>query len=113
MSNDKAQLLADLDALDALFSDESKWTQDYWAHDRAGARVNELDDSATCWCIRGAIRRVLHAQQDAHTPLREAFHKTIGTTFIASWNDEPGRTFADIKKLIADTRARVAAQEQA
>lgn len=102
MSN--AELIEALDRLDALFSDESKWTQGEFARDVKQEHVRSLAPAAVCWCILGGLSRA-----EAGYVILE-LQATIGHNMLAYWNDAPERTFADVKKLIADTRARLAAQ---
>lgn len=100
------QLLADLDALDALFSDESKWTKGWFARDADGNYVEASGVRAVCWCIYGGFIRVGN-----ENGLSDAVRASRGTgDELSDWNDAPERTFADVKQLIASTRARI--QEQ-
>lgn len=62
---------------------------------------------ANCWCLVGAI--------EASVPLpnrpkvREAIREIIGPVSIPYWNDQPGRTHAEVlellDKVISDARA--------
>lgn len=96
-----AELIAALDKLDALFSDERRWTKHSYARNAAGIPTSDSD--AVCWCLEGGCIEV------------GAFHEllpALGSTnrvCLSTWNDAPERTFADVKKLIADTRARLEA----
>lgn len=98
MSN---QLLADLNALDELFSDESKW-------------MKGVSFQGECFCLVIGARAVSHGAERREIAMVRALHKTAGLPerfadgpTLGRWNDAPERTFADIKKLIADTRARL------
>lgn len=108
------QLLADLDALDALFADESKWTKGHNAKDSSGTRCSSVDVSAICWCLYGGASRVTgygageEATYERYFALAEAMEVTADEESLASWQDQPAVTFADIKSLIASTRTRVA-----
>lgn len=109
MSN--AELIAALDRLDSLFSDESKWTQQAYARDAAGRSVDEGAESATCWCLSGALYRIFPFGK-GRLELRVAVRDALmigGIDGIIPWNDRPSRTFSDVKKLIADARARLEA----
>ena len=102
-------LIETIDALDAFFSDETKWGKG--GHPTA---------AATCWCIAEGLYRVVRSAgrkeyDDIHHAAYSALCDTLGVEDaldstadgLLDWNDAEERTFADIKKLIADTRARV------
>jgi hypothetical protein len=109
------QLLDDLDALDALFSDESKWTKRLNARAVDGGEAPPLSHNAVCWCLEGGVARVTGRvfPNARYYNLLDEFRITCGADEVYTWNDSRRRTFVQVKKLIADTRARVAAQEQA
>jgi hypothetical protein len=110
-----SQLLSDLDALDALLSDESKWTKYTVAEDASGDDCEAYSSRAVCWCLEGAAVHVTvsnWSEFPKSEALREALRDTMGVSNLADWNDAPERTFADIKSLIATTRERVAKQQE-
>jgi len=111
---DAAELLADLDALDALFASEQTWTQGELGRmcDGSGTR----DVYAACkWCISGGAMRVVGSEGSprwrrllrALEAVAEGRANSLAS--IVVWNDTVTRTFTDVKKLIADARARVSA----
>lgn len=113
-SQDRAELLADIDALDALFSSERTWTKGELARlcDGTGTRnVNE----ACAWCLSGGVAKVTGYDVEVQTfnrrwrNLLNEFAVTYGDTgqMAPAWNDKDERTFADVKQLIADTRTRI------
>lgn len=78
------------------------WTQGTYAIDANGRKTIASADDAACWCLLGAI------QGPSGFPKREVvFHLTnlastvagLPTT-IAEWNDQPGRTRAEVLALI-------------
>lgn len=105
------ELLDDLRALDALFSDESKWT-----------RGMMLDESASCCVIQGVVRVTAQKgfalrdkrQQDCLEALRSGLpekyqgESPLGNP-VALWAERPERTFADVKALI---RAAIEREER-
>lgn len=102
-------VLDDLDAMDALFSDETKWTQNALGRMCDGTRTH-LVNAACQWCLSGAAMVIDGACGDRWSALVNALEKTYDNEkffCITDWNDDDFRTFADVKKLIADTRARV------
>jgi len=105
------QLLADLDALDALFSDESKWARGNYARDAKGRPAFIGGAEAVAWCLVGGCIRITRLAADKVSPLETALCRTLdGRDYgsLAPFNDDDGRTFADIKNLISSTRARIA-----
>jgi hypothetical protein len=81
--NDRDELIADLDALDALFADASKWTQ--FSLGRLCDGTPTRDVFAACrWCISGGALRV--------TPTDSRWRALLDT-------------LADVKKLLADARS--------
>ena len=108
-------LLDQLAALDALFCDESKWTRGAFGRTASGDSCTSWDSFAVCWCLSGGINRVCRNTSDALPAAQTAERELRGALLIdepiLGWNDSPSRTFADIKKLIADTRERLQAEE--
>lgn len=98
------ELIDALDRLDALFSDESKWAKGWFAKDATGKRVRIFASDAASWCLLGAIDKA----DCPHEAIVDEFETALCRWGqLSCWNDEPNRTFADIKKLIADTRNRL------
>ena len=66
------------------------------------------------YCLLGAINRALvnspfsRVQQDqVWSSARTAIHGLVNTSFLATWNDTPGRTVDEVKHLIRETAASV------
>lgn len=104
---DRTQLLADLDALDALFSGPEKWTKGTWARDADGQGVWSGDPTAICWCLSGAINKIGCGRPQAAANLREVIE---GNGYITAINDDDAFAFDDLKRLISDARERVAGE---
>lgn len=88
-----------------LFTDESKWTQGVMARMASGASAATCDPNAYCRCLGGAI---IYCYGEDYTRvelsdqvLRKVMNK-IGTDDIVEWNDDPDRTFAEVKALIEE-----------
>lgn len=95
------QLLEDLRALDALFSDESKWTKNAPARDVSG-NITALDSPhATCWCLWGGIMRSVQRESDREGAVDRAMRGALDADVYITWNDRRATTFADVKALIA------------
>lgn len=100
-----SQLLNDLRALDALFSDESKWTKGTYARDARGAQVFPGSDNAVCWCLAGGRLTVsrgdMKRDQALAVALCDALPQGTSTSTYIHWQDDPCRTFDEIKAIIA------------
>jgi hypothetical protein len=96
-----------------LIGQPGAWTQDYYAKSVDGLEVWATSDSAVCWCMDGALRRVglgKRGYDDAIHHLVEACATARGWTgrdAVHKWNDAPDRTQAECvaKLLVAAERA--------
>lgn len=79
------------------------WTQQWWAEDRKGNIVTPDDPAAVKFCLRGAIRRVHDAGEEAalaaivranHIP--KATSPALYGGAAAEWNDRTNRTQAEV-----------------
>lgn len=106
-----AELIAALNRLDALFRDESKWTQFEAYRNKRGEPCRRIAD-AVSFCLLGGV---FTAALESYDSVCSELHRTalLGPSednkLLSKWNDAPERTFADVKRLIADTRARLEA----
>lgn len=100
-----------LKAVDALYSDESKWTKGAFGRDTDGVSTGSFNDAAVRWCALGAIRKVCGsiANIDDPQPLeaRTSFavalgdvHPVVGLYSLTASNDAAATTFADIKAAL-------------
>jgi hypothetical protein len=94
-----SSILADLDALDAFFSDETKWRKDVERIFEGRCLVLGAQDvCGPGWTdVAGALQETAGIKKQG---------VMLGVA-LGWWNDAPERTFADVKKLIADTRSRI------
>jgi len=83
------------------------WTQGEFARDAQGGKVDYRSPAAVCWCLHGFIRRELAVPIGGSTAseILSAFEQAaIGKPYIrdvsglgfVAWQDEQGRTVADI-----------------
>ncbi len=83
-----------------LYSDGSKWTKGAFARDKDGHALLEVCrriSDAQCYCLVGAIRYCyLYEEAEIRTKIR----KHLNIFYINEWNDEPLRTFAEVKALV-------------
>lgn len=86
------------------------WTQGAAARDPKGAAVDGQDPDACCWCAIGAINRATPARsfeefQAAMTTVERVLElpserDTWGLYPLASWNDDPSRTQAEVVQAL-------------
>jgi hypothetical protein len=99
-----------------LLDEPHHWTQRTYARDLHGAPTDYRGPNAVCFCALGAVNR--SADDDETAPSSWAIHvgqaaaRVVGTYVdapVASWNDRPGRTHAEV---VAAFDATIAACEQ-
>jgi hypothetical protein len=81
-----------------LLSDESKWTRRRFAATTQGTPCLPRDRRAAQWCLYGAIERC-YGVHGAEVTCRLIQHLQAS---LADWNDDPARTFADVKRLVEE-----------
>lgn len=104
-----------------LFDGGEHWIQDNWAIDADHQNVGDLDPTATCFCLQGAMARVVGYDrnggstlnaQNAYRFLDRAisvqayewdYHERSSEASITDWNDNSDRTWDEVEKLIEDT----------
>lgn len=92
------------------------WTQDSFARNAEGDKVSDHHPSATCFCAWGAVRRArTDVYLEEHFGTTDTLFSVLGLQpgdSVASWNDNPKRTQAEViaafDKAITHVRARLA-----
>lgn len=94
--------------LNELFDKPEKWTK--------GTMRRIRPDGESCWCFLGGIEKVLldmnaataYSRIDTYTgivanflPPRSTFLNSSSEREITAWNDDPYRSFTDIKEIIS------------
>lgn len=79
--------------LEFYAGDATRWTQGEDARNAFGNPVPFGHPDACCWCLSGAIRALWLSGLDAGRWF--CFADRFAGDFI-SWNDAPGRTFAEV-----------------
>lgn len=93
----------DLISIRELLEDPAHWIQGSYARNRPdGKVVPPLHPDATCWCLDGAVIRVVPPKW--RYAVRMAL---VGTGKACTWNDAPERTHADVLGAIDKALARV------
>lgn len=98
-----------------LLSDKSRWTKGSYARDKDGQPVGVRSRKAVCWCLEGAIRKVLERYKNndhyaAYFTLTcKAFMDATGTpdVHIADWNDRHIRTWRFTLTTLDDAIRRI------
>lgn len=83
-----------------------RWTQGWFAKNAEGASVGPGDADAICWCIAGFIHRL----NDGEAYIYSKFvRKVLGVgdeaEKVGEWNDEPGRTAAEVAEMFEKSAA--------
>jgi len=88
-----------------LLIDASKWTTKTSARNAEGEACSPISKDAVCWCLSGAMLKCYpdtyydHSWLEIERRLRNHL-KILGEYSLLVWNDNPKRTFQDIRDLI-------------
>lgn len=85
---------------DLFQSNPATWMQGRLAQNRYGVPVSPNAGSATCFCLGGAIAKYSPQKLQAELEAIAAVKLITGAQSIANWNDAPGRTVADVVKIL-------------
>lgn len=101
---DRERNLRRLERITDVFEGGKRWIQ--------GAYENKINGIGTCYCLVGGVEvccKTPNAEEEVKNILRLAIHKVdpiysqndlAEDVDIESWNDENGRTFADVRKVL-------------
>jgi hypothetical protein len=92
-----SQLLKDLQAINALLRNESKWTRFAPAKNKDGISTVPWEDDAVCWDIVGAIQNIV--QREAIARESAIIQALYPSGNLAEFNDR--NDFHTVKALIA------------
>lgn len=109
-----SQLVADLKAVRELLAVPERWTVEYLARNSDGKNVPDDDPAATRFCLVGAIYKIsieggetsrygyeLGRVVDLIRFIGEvAYGHQLPPRSLADWNDQPGRTHAEVLALL-------------
>jgi hypothetical protein len=134
LSYERQRLLKDIQNLRAFFTEPKLWTKGAEACSVFTRNMDKAEDhgvpyyskSAKCYCLTGAARKLLRMKPEQSEPKRFFFlmqllRETIqqspwcdGETYycgdamyVASWNDDSKRTFAQIKGVLHRAEKRM------
>ena len=84
------------------------WTQCVSARDAWGRRVEYNNVMACSWCARGAVQKIVgHNPSEITHELNVTLLELGQPNAIIAWNDEPGRTQAEVLALFDLTIERL------
>lgn len=88
----------------ALLADPARWTKGESARDLRGKEVPPNYPSAVCWCMTGALNKVVRSpcmwfKSEAVLSAAELLETTVASE-ITSFNDNPATTHADVLRAL-------------
>ena len=97
--------------LKELFTDEQKWTREWYAKDEQGRDVHGTYASAVCYCLVGGLIKCYGVDYEeplskikiaiaAHPKYNPAKHTYDGFVTVPDFNDDPAITFQDIIEVV-------------
>jgi hypothetical protein len=97
--------------IDDLLSSKDRWTKGVWARDDSGHEINFESPDATCWCLTGALAKCTGGTPTGYHDVLPCIQCILNVLSVSSWNDDPQRTFADVKRLLAQLKVWTAPKE--
>lgn len=85
-----------LNAAADLIEKPGAWTQETFARDATGRRVDMWSEDAKCFCVSSAIQRVEGRFRRGAWNKFDGLTRQRGFRHMADWNDHPGRTQAEV-----------------
>ena len=84
-----------------LLKNNSAWCQHALAKTKTGKRTSPHSKTATSWCLMGAVEKCYGRAYSLHKEAAlEAIRNHLGIWDCAMWNDEPHRTFKEVRALL-------------
>lgn len=84
----------------------SGWTQNVHARNTYGLPVPYFSEEATCFCLNGALLRVVRSEMENSLEKGEKVFFAVEDLLLAcqsayiTWNDAPGRTQVEVLSLL-------------
>lgn len=85
------------------------WTKGSRARDERGRPILPGSPEAVCWCLYGACERASNGEE---FPATSAICCELGRSNLGGWNDEPGRTHADVIGLLDQVIANLEKEDE-
>lgn len=86
--------------LQELYARDWTWTQGAAARTLDGRAVNASNPKACCFCLAGALAVIY--SDEADIKVRAALRYRTHPLWLSEWNDDPGRTIDDVRKLVEE-----------
>lgn len=84
-----------------LLARDGGWTQNATARDASGKEVDEISVEAVSFDLLGAMTRAgVNARPGAIDQAMRRLHAAIGFNSLGDWNDERGRSQAEVVALL-------------
>jgi hypothetical protein len=116
------ELLKNLEKLDEFLDTENKWTKNAYARtSKSGGVIDLMSEDARCFCLDGAAHLVAgyqigsseidSPQYLSYKAMHDLFNELLSARGdirnVIAWNDNPFRTFSEVKALIKEAREYV------
>lgn len=75
---------------------EQGWTQGFYSCDANGVNAQFKNHTAVSWCFEGALLYEAGEYTKEFWAAENAMAEVIGTKRTINWNDNPGRTQAEV-----------------
>jgi hypothetical protein len=109
----QASVITDLEIyqkMDALFDSKEKWSKGAAARNINGRPVPSLSSEAISFCLIGAMDHIVEKETGSFNHFADRYYEkmkprikeALGIGSVAMWNDDPRRTFTEIKDFIRD-----------
>ncbi len=90
------QIAQVLTAAADLIEPAGAWTQGCSARDSDGRAVRPNNSAARCWCMVGAMCKVVSYDHALGALASKAVAQVIGTQWLSGWSDVPERTQPEV-----------------
>ena len=86
-----------------LLTDESKWCKKSYAFDAQGRKTTGYSPNAVKFCLVGAAQHCYGTGYIEYViKMQDALKRKFDVGVIALWQDQPERTFAEVKALVEE-----------
>lgn len=84
-----------------LLANPESWTTGFYATDKEDRPCHTLGPDACRWCMAGALIRC-YPGKCVRAPLDQIIQDRFKFPSLESWQDEPGRTHAEVLALLKE-----------
>jgi len=84
-----------------FLNNPKKWTHGSLARDHRGYGTLPIGRYAKSWCLAGIMIKCYGGSSDKYNEVKNKLQQELGRSMsITLWNDDPNRTFQDVKNLV-------------